>query len=1018
MYLKQLEIYGFKSFAEKTTLSFLPAKHGKNSITTIVGPNGSGKSNVSDAIRWVLGEQSMKQLRGKKSHDIIFSGSLSKGQMSVASVMMTLDNSDGRVDLDYSEIVIGRKLYRSGESEYFMNGHVVRLFDLQLLLAKAQFGQGSYAVIGQGMIDRMLLQSPQDRKDFFDEATGIKEFQIKRHQATLKLARTEEHVAQAELLLNEISPRLKTLSRQVKKLEKRQELTIQLQEKQETYYATLWQYHADNIVLLQESIQAIDKELRQAQEHLVITQEELSTLAQASSRQEAFIVLQSAYQEIVNKKNILERERAVLQGKLQTEYSKSGQHQVGWLDAKINSLRAQKEQLDGEVQLAEQEYIKKEKLFQKMGQQQEMYSIERTQLRTEIAALDMQLQRVKSEQSVFQITGLRAVQAVLESQHRLGDVRGVVAQLGDVEEQYQIALDVAAGSQLSSIVVGSTDDARSCVEFLRQGRFGVATFLPLSKIKERHIPPFVYDFLDHPRVHGLAQELIRFDNTYAPVFSFVFGSTLVVDDFATAREIGIGKVRMVTLEGDLFETSGAVKGGHRRRQQHGLSFADGGAPQAIAAKTEELEKTIAEKRQGYDQLEITIERLQTDMRMSESAVQVAKNKQEMLEKQLVTVEGELSTLEQELALETMSPEDYGDVMKELALQKESVDIRIDEIIEALKGQEEKMEAFNAKEEEKKQRVFTLQDNMQEVQVRLNNFVAQKNEKQVSLAKFETKQEDLLHELYQELHSSIEPIIERGVPTVELEDIDQVQVDVQKFKYQLSLIGGIDDEVIDEYRETQERHEALHMQLEDLGKALRDLEKLVDELDKIMKKKRSASFAQIKKEFSRYFDVLFAGGKAELIEVYGYDDPSADAQDELDEELEEGSEYQKKKRQRKVLTGIDITACPPGKKIKHIQTLSGGERTMTSIALMCAILKTNPSPFVVLDEVEAALDEANTVRVVDIIKELSLESQFIIITHNRVTMHAADALYGVTMGNDGMSHLLSVKLGDVPENALE
>ncbi|MBT4071227.1 MAG: AAA family ATPase [Candidatus Magasanikbacteria bacterium] len=1012
MYLKQLEIQGFKSFASKTILTFLPEKQGRSSITTIVGPNGSGKSNVSDAIRWVLGEQSMKQLRGKKSHDIIFSGSSSKGQMSVASVMMTLDNSDGRVDIDYDEVVIGRKLYRSGDSEYLINGHSVRLLDLQLLLAKAQFGQGSYAVIGQGMIDRMLLQSPQDRKDFFDEATGIKEFQIKRHQAVLKLARTKEHVGQADLLLHEISPRLKTLSRQVKKLEKRKELTVTLQEKQETYYATLWQYHDDNISILDESIKGIDEELKEKQKLLESIQVELAELAQASSRQEAFTELQKAYQEVVHKKNALEREKAVLQGKLQTEYSKSGQHQVGWLESKITTLREQKEQLDEEVSTIEKECNGKEVDVEKLKQTQEEQSIEKTRLRGDIASLESQLTRVKSEQSVFQITGLRAVQAVLESQHQLGDVHGVVAQLGDVEEQYQTALDVAAGGQLSSIVVGSVEDAKGCVQFLREGRFGVATFLPLSKIRQRDVPSFVYEFLNHPRVHGLAQELIQFDEAYSPVFSFVFGSTLVVDDFSTAKEIGIGRVRMVTLEGDLFETSGAVKGGHRRRHSHGLSFKDGSAPKAVAAKTEEVEKQIAEKRHTYDVLEIALERVMSEARMTDGALQVAKNKREMVEKQAIAVAGELSTLEQELALQTMSPEDYGEVMKDLSVEKEQLDADIEAVLETLKEHDAKIEEFNAVEENKKKRVFELQDSMQETQQTVNELLGQKNEKQMSFVKFETKQEDLLHELYQELHTAIEPIIARGVPTVALEEIDTLQVAVQKLKYQLSLIGGIDTEVVSEYEETKLRHESLYAQLTDLEKAIRDLEKLIDELDKIMKKKRGSAFKQIKKEFSRYFTMLFDGGKAELVEVYGYDgeDPLADAQDEMEEDIEEGDE--KKKRRKKVLKGIDITACPPGKKIKHIQTLSGGERTMTSIALMCAILKTNPSPFVVLDEVEAALDEANTVRVVDILKELSHDSQFIIITHNRVTMHAADALYGVTMGNDGMSHLLSVKLDEV------
>lgn len=1010
MYLKRIEIHGFKSFADKTTISFLEKKQGRNSITAIVGPNGSGKSNVSDAIRWVMGEQSMKQLRGKKAEDIIFSGSESKGKMGVASVQMVLDNSDGRAGLDYDELVIGRRIYRSGDSEYLINGAPVRLLDLQLLLAKAQFGNGAYAVIGQGMIDRLLLQSSGERKQFFDEAAGIKEYQIKRHQAYLRLNRTKDSIEQAELLLNEISPRLKSLQKQVRKLEERKEFELQLQEQQEIYYATMHTHHQRNLDELTGTYKQLAQEVSQGEAQLQTIQQELAQLAHQSSRQEAFAALQKQYQVVATKKNDLERDRAVIQGKLQTEYSRSGQHQMGWLEQKVSDLQSQQEQLTQTIDelkktadtlsldILELEKKKEEKILQK------------TQHKQTLLSLESKKRQHESQQTFFQATGLRAVQAVLEARHRLGDIFGIVAQLGRVESTYQIALDVAAGGNLTSIVVSDEDVSRAAVQYLREGRFGVATFLPVTKIRGRDIPHWIDEYLGRSGVHGLAIDLIDFDDKFYDVFSYALGSTIVVEDFDTAKSLGIGRVRMVTLEGDLFETSGAIKGGHRRQKQ-GASFSTN-TDNLLSDTSSSYEEDMTELQQTIDLLDIEVEQLSQQIQEKRQAELTAKNKMELLMSQQQHQSQETAGLQQELALQTMSPEEYGDVMAKLTTQKDDIEQALVAIEQELTKAQEAIDRFNDEEEAKKQRVFSLQDAMQQQQLALNTLVEQKNNVQVERAKLETKQEDLHQELFQELHMAVESLIEKGCEIVSIQDLEGVQVAIQKLKYKLSLIGGIDPDVVSEYEETKARFDDLFGQLEDLQKATKDLETLIDELDTVMRKKRKKAFADIRREFSRYFSLLFEGGKADLIEIYGTDKQAENQED--DDLLPEDEQEQKKTKTKKILTGIDVTACPPGKKIKHLQALSGGERTMTSIALMCAILKTNPSPFIVLDEVEAALDEANTLRVVNILKELSHDSQFIVITHNRVTMHAADALYGVTMGNDGMSRLLSVKLEQAEE----
>lgn len=1027
MYLKSLEIHGFKSFANKTVFEFPKSSDGRFTITSIVGPNGSGKSNVSDAIRWVMGEQSMKAIRGKKGEDIIFSGSETKGQMGMASVSMILDNSEGRAPVDFDELVVTRRYYRSGESEYLINGNAVRLLDLQILLAKAQFGQGSYSVIGQGMIDRLLLQSPQERKEFFDEASGIKEFQIKRHQAALKLRRTKENIDQADLLLNEVAPRLRNLSRQMKKLEKRQEVELQLQETQEQYFATLHDFNQNSLNELTQELVRINEEYNSCNEKLNNVQVELARLAKEESRQQQFENLQRQYQEISRQKNNLERERAVLEGKLQTEYTRAGKQNVGWLENKISSLKTEQNDLNKNLEQAEESADEAGEKILSQKQQLDSLSLERTATRGKIANLEQRLVQAKSEQSYWQYSGLKAVQAVLEERHRLGNIYGTIAQLGEVEEKYRLALDVAVGSYLSSLVVDSDRTAQVCIEYLREQHLGVATFLPLNKIKPRFVSSDIQELAKRPGVHGLASDLLKFGDKFSAIFSYILGNTLIVENIDVARDIGIGRVRMVTLEGDILETSGSMKGGWRQAdKRRGMSFSHGDSPYLLSGETIDFEEQLSVLQEKLIELESAFEKAQEDLRQLQSQAQIATSRADILGEQKKELDKELASLEQELSYYSMSEEEYGASLKNVQKEKGDLESQIAVLNQRLSETEAKIQQFNQEEEEKKKRIFTLQEVMQEEQIKLNKIVETRNEKRVAIAKLETKQEDLANEVLQEMHTSLASILERGPKLASPEELENLLQTIQKLKYQLNLIGGIDEEVVAEYNETKERHDKLVEQLTDLKKAFADLETMVAELDEVMKKKRDKAFRQIKKEFSRYFELLFEGGKAELTEVYGevseedvdYEEglEGADSLEKIAEAGDNGvgGEEPKENIKKKVLLGIDISACPPGKKIKNIQALSGGERTMTSIALVCAILHTNPSPFVVLDEVEAALDEANTLRFTKILQELAMQSQFVIITHNRATMHAADALYGVTMGNDGISHLLSVKLEQAKE----
>jgi len=1023
MYLKRLEIDGFKSFARQTTLEFIPPKDGRFSITAVVGPNGSGKSNVVDAIRWVMGETSLKQLRGKKSEDVIFNGSVDKGALSACSVTMVLDNTGSGFGIDYPEIVITRRLYRSGEGEYLINNSPVRLLDIHLLLARAQFGQHSYSIISQGTIDRLLVVTPSERKDFLDEASGIKEFQIKEHQASLKLARTRENSEQATRLLAEIEPRLKLLSRQVKKLEKRQEVELALRECQEKYYGSLYLNNKKETDRLDTELEMIEKNYRSAFEKLTGIQNELSELARQATRTEVFGQLQERHSEATRIKNDLERQLAVLSGKLENVYNEAGKQNLGWLTKKISDLKNENSALSAKCEQADVAAARLVKLMADRQMEADKLSAERTELSVRVSQAQHQNFGAQSERQFFEYSGLAAVKAVLDNRGRFGKVYGMLADLGEVEEQYRVGLEVAAGAHLSSLVVGDDEVAKKAIEWLRADRLGYATFLPMSKITGRLLGVDADAVLNEKGVIGWAIDLVKFDKQFYDIFSFVLGDNLLVENLATAQRIGIGRYRMVTLDGDVIEKKGVMRGGYRGNKKRGPGFSGKWANMEVGSTDWQAE--VNRLQEDLRLVERALENKQAEILGLRSESETHKAQAAVLGTQARQKEMELTDLEKEQNYLAMSPEEHKKYLGNLGQEKEDLEEKISRAQKVVVAADLEIKDFNNKEEAKKQRVFALQIEMQTAQNSVNEIISGRNDLKIQLAKLETRQEDLAAECSAEISASPVNLVERLTEGLDAAGLADAADQIQKLKYQLSLIGGIEEGVVEEYTTTKEKFDFLSGQLTDLEKATNDLETMIDELTEIMKKKREASFKKIRKEFDRYFKILFNGGSAALEEIYGEvvdEDEVALAEGGVMSPPARGGEAEgvgaddladeSKRKKITTLTGIDITACPPGKKIKNLSALSGGERTLTSIALVCAILSCNPAPFVVMDEVEAALDEANTLRFANIMSELSRQSQFIVITHNRVTMHSADVLYGVTMGGEGVSKLLSVKLEDV------
>ncbi len=747
MYLTKLELQGFKTFAKKTSLSFLPPQADRSPITAVVGPNGSGKSNLADAIRWVLGEQSLKLLRGKASQDVIFSGSQGKGRSGFAEVSLSLNNEDGAMPVDYSEVTITRRLFRDGSSEYLLNDSKVRLSDIQLLLAQANVGQRSYSVVGQGMIDHILVSTPEERKAFFDDATGVKPFQLKRHASILKLKRTHENLQDVEMLLREIEPRLRSLKRQANRLEKRESIQTELHALESAYYGAKWWKLVDQLEQAKKDFETADSEIK-AERHLLNTLEkDVSKIESVEQKPDSGLTT------------------------LQTQYRE--------LQKKRRALR------------------------------DEQFATEK----------EIELTRVRAQSNWAPLPLLRIVETV-------GAILKGLKGLKKIADPNELHAEVDA------ILNQSTD---------------------LHKKLQRPNPE---DIKPDPK---LVEKLKK------------------------------------------------------------LNASEG----ALAKDLEKLETQI--------------------------------------------------------------------------------------------------DSYATREKTERTELIEMQKLLREKQRHLHLLENKRNTLQIDLARYEERQGGLMREMDEFLK---ERAVQMRTTRPTMEAQTDIYPEIQRLRYKLELIGGIDPEIIQEYKDTQERFDFLDGQVRDLAKAIKATENVIEELDEQIEKQSKKVFNKINTEFERYFKMLFGGGSCRLVKL-----TREDVQEDEDQtgvtpdrafadtgEAERDSVDAKIDKHKDPIIGVDIQATPPGKKLKALNLLSGGERALTSIALISAIMAVNPSPFVVLDEVDAALDEANTVRFAAILDDLSKNSQFVIITHNRATMEQADVLYGVTMGQEGVSNLLSIHLEDVASGA--
>lgn len=1025
MYLQRIELHGFKSFANKIVLEFPSPKEGCQTlprvktkpdqsvdkgicgVTAIVGPNGSGKSNVVDAVRWVLGEQSLKLLRGKKATDIIFSGSAKKAQMGLAEVSLHLNNEDNSAPVDYTEIVITRKLYRDGESEYLLNKNTVRLFDIIMLLARANFGQNTYSIIGQGLVDKIVNYSSEERRDFFDEATGVKQYQIKRNRSVNKLKKARENLSQAGVLIDELEPHLKMLTKQVNRWRQRQAIEHELKEAWEKYYGRQWseldQAYRELII----KITTDDKKKMKVEEEIEVLQDKLNILSTESSRSEEFDKLQKSYNNLLESKNNVLKELTIISGKLDVEYSKVGKQNLSWLENKKDELSKRLLAINEELENFKIKINSQRQSLAEVESNLNKINDELTVKQNNLQIIQEELYKTKNgdRHNYF----LESVRAILKQKNQIGGIYGTVGEIGQVDKKHETALVTAAGNRLWGIVVESDEVAVKCINYLKTNRLSALTFFPLNKLKD--YPIDIYE-KNESGVLGRAIDLIDYSHKFIKVFQHIFGDTLVIQDVAVAKALGLGNRRMVTLEGDIFEKTGIIKGGYKRPGS--LLWASIN-DHIFTTQEEKIKEFTTLKAEIYSQHKVRdgliakMNDLKVDIRLSEDKIN-------NLNIELSTFKKEKEKIASEIKESQLTSEERNDFSDELATKKNKLEKELIVLEKDSSIVRKKIDHFNAVEEEKKKEIFSLQQNMHIKQTELNKIVSALNEIRIELAKVETKKEDLLSLMRQDLGEEYRPKANIDFSQV---DLSELETKISKGKKQLELIGGTDPEVEKEYQQVQTRFDFLSKESSDLEKAIADLEKVVVELDKIIKQQFEGEFKKINNDFSRFFKKLFAGGTAKLVLAQKELTEAEQAKEEIEHLEETDNQIEEKNMEKKEFyiedksflanMGIDIEACPPGKKIKNINVLSGGEKTMTALALICAIISNNPSPFILFDEVDAALDEDNSRKFSDIIEELAHKTQFITITHNRAIMSRADVLYGVTMQGDGVSRLLSLKL---------
>ncbi len=1181
MYLKRLELQGFKSFADKTILEYKPG------ITAVIGPNGSGKSNISDAIRWVLGEQSMKSLRGSKSEDIIFAGTQARKSLGFAEASIVIDNTDGKLPIEYSEVTVTRKIFRSGETGYYINKTPCRLKDILELFMDTGIGKDGYSIIGQGKIDEILSNKSEDRRHIFEEAAGIVKYRTRKQESEKKLEQTKLNLLRINDILTEIEANIEPLHIQAEKAKEFLKLREELKNIEvglfvfniSQYKEKLQQLLSDEEIInsqkeqedmKMQNLQKIKEELKQEIDNITEKIEEMQNIGFESSnkierinseigiskeriqnnginkeRIEKEIIetnsriyeleeerkqkiekktnlstnkekfekelkekekeLQELTKNLTDKELEIEEKKKKIENDIDNKYEISNQINMQEaiyenLQKREKQLKEEKKSVISELDLernnkqelsqvfyniekrkddAEQEL--KEKTNQKdncMNRIKE-FDDEINKLSYEIRLKDSRykfLVETEKEKEGYTKSVKSLLQECEKDEKLKKGVNGIFANLISVDKDYELAIEMCLGQTLQNIVTDTEEDAKKLIEYLRVNNLGRASFLPVSSIKGKRLEKVIENNVEG--VVGIASDLVKCDKKYEQIVLNLLGRTVIVKDIDSA--IALAKTnsnafRIVTLKGDIISTSGAISGGSvtkktvniigrsreidelekllqelksklnkvtEEKEKYSISITE------VIEETARLEKNLQEidilyatEKQKMLSIEEKILKLEERLNsQKEEEILIEKQKQEAInlkqekEKQINKLDleiKELNTVVEQFALSNKDNQKYIDDLNlditNLKISVSSFDESgnsIDEILQridqdiqnnkqSIENKNNNLKQLELESKELEQKILELeetiesikteiQDSSKEIEKLKSNRVDKndrltKSEKDISekllileelksqIIKMDVKKqkinqdiEALINNLWEEYELTPNNVTEYKKP----DNVAVAQKQVNELRGKIKDLGSINIDSIEEYKKTKERYDFMNEQRLDLENTVGKLRKVIQEMTETMKVQFKEKFEIINKNFNEVFIELFGGGKAELI---------------LEDE------------ENILECGIEIKIQPTGKKLQNMMLLSGGEKAFTAIALLFAILKINPAPFCILDEIEAALDDVNVYRFAEYLKKFSKDTQFLVITHRKGTMEAADTVYGVTMEENGISKLLSIKL---------
>ena len=977
MYLKSIRINGFKSFAEKIELDI------NKGITGVVGPNGSGKSNIVDAVRWVLGEQSVKALRGDSSmSDVIFAGSKSRTAQSRALVSLTFDNSDHYLNSEFDEVEIKRAVYRTGENEYYINNTRVRLKDITDLFLDSGAGKESFNIISQGAVADIINSKPDDRRVIFEEAAGVLKYKKRKEESYRKLDKTNENLARVNLLIDELLTTLTPLKEQSEKAQKYLEYKGDLENIEIALIANDIEKLNVDYLKVQDKIKVLNEELEKISIANTIDSSKVEKMKldalkldqEIDDKNEVIINLNKEITEIDGKKQItLERQKYEVDGAKIEENLLLLQEEVLSIGNSIEASKQELQELKKQLEVKQLRSMELIKVNEDKKANRDKISSEILNNNKDVIILNNKIDILN--ENINGDTKLPYSVKNILNNIRLTGIHGILGRLINVPEKYVTAIETSLGVQVNVLVVDNEKCAKNAINYLKENKLGRATFFPLSIIKGRNV---LYEDLEKVKsvdgFIGTADSLVTYKDEYKDVVTNQLGNVIVVDNIDTMNKVGKlinYKYKIVTLEGDVQFAGGAMTGGAQKNTS------------SVMSQKYELEDLKKEKNKKEEK----IQELENDLKEITKEIDDNSNKLEKNQKDVILLTEEVNIKEKNYSVQTKN---YELKKNELSGLKDKKENKLDEELEnlvnlfyeksALKDKEEKeLETLKSKKFDLNNLIADMEKSYRDMNGEIS---AKQNElklEEIKLGKMDVKLDNLLLELNEDYNLTYEKAKTDYILDIEE---DTARVTVSNLKAKIKSLGEVNTGSINEYNRINDRYTFLSKQRDDLEKSVTSLVSVIEEMDELMKTRFAEVFEKISEEFKVVFKKLFKGGEG-ILELTNPDDL--------------------------LNTGIEISALPPGKKLNSITMLSGGEKTLTAIALLFAILNVKPVPFVILDEVEAALDDANVVSFGNYLLSCKERSQFIIITHKKKTMEFTDALYGITMQESGVSKLVSVKL---------